>query len=219
MVSALSKPILSMEYSTQVPKEQYFRPSYLTHERWNSFWYQIHIVRSLKVSTVLEIGVGNGIVAETLRKLNVTIATLDIDASLTPDYIGSVTKIPLPDASFDLILAAEILEHIAWQDFRQALKEIHRVSREYVVVSLPHSGYTFALIWKFPLLTWKYWVIKLPHFWKTHVFNGEHYWETGKKRCSIKRVGGEFEKAGFRILEATRFPDDPAHFYFKLQKN
>lgn len=207
-----------MQYSVQVKRDHYFRDSYFTHDRWASYWYQISRIKGLNINTVLEIGVGNGIVAGTFKKFGMAVTSLDIDPALQPDVVGSVTQMPLSDETFDLVLAAEILEHIKWEDLAAALGEIYRVTKKYALITLPHSGYTFAMTWKFPLVTWKYWIWKLPHFWKTHRFNGEHYWELGKKGYSVARIKKEFMRAGFTIVDAHRYPDDPAHFHFLLEK-
>ena len=207
-----------MNYSVQVERDHYFRDSYFTHDRWASYWYQISSIKQLKVSSVLEIGVGNGVVADILRKFGMEVTSLDIDQTLQPDIVGSVIEMPIPDESFDIILAAEILEHIRWEDVPTALREAYRASKGYALITLPHSGYTFAMIWKFPLIVWKFWIWKLPHFWKTHQFNGEHYWELGKKGFSTAVIRKEFEKAGFEILSARRHADDPAHYHFLLKK-
>jgi len=48
---------------------------------------------------------------------------------------GDVRRLPFPDDSFDLVLAIEMLEHVA--DPVQALREIARVARGPVVLSVP----------------------------------------------------------------------------------
>jgi hypothetical protein len=50
------------------------------------------------------------------------------------------------------VLAAEVLEHIPYEEFPKALSELRRVSKRFVVLSLPHAGYVFAVGFKFPLL-------------------------------------------------------------------
>ncbi len=208
-----------MKYNIQVEKEHYFRWRYLSRDRWMNFWYQLDAVRRSNPASVLEIGVGNRIVSETLKKLDIAVTTVDIDPELNPDVVGSVVSLPFPDNSFDAVLAAEILEHIPWEEFPKAIAQIRRVSKKHAVITLPHAGYTFALIWKIPLIPWQRWFYKIPHFWKKHVFNGEHYWETGKRGYSLARVRREIRKAGFTVLDSGRFPDDPAHYRLILEKS
>ncbi len=201
-------------YSPQVLPKHYSKPSYLTSERWASYWHQIDLVRSCSPQSVLEIGVGNGIVQNALTSLGYKVQTVDIDPALKPTQVASVTKLPYPDKSFDLILCAEVLEHLPYEDSLIAMKEIRRVASKGAIITLPNSGYTLSLILKLPLLPWLKLGTKLPHFWKTHVFNGQHYWETGKRGWSRKKIRLELERQGFKILNEKIFSDDPSHVAF-----
>lgn len=183
-----------------------------------NYFIQLSLVSACKPETVLEIGVGNKIISDTLKRLGKKVTTLDIAEDLEPDVIASVTEIPLADKSFDVVLAAEILEHIPIQEVPKALAEIHRVSKKHAVITLPHSGYTFSLSWKIPLLSPQRWILKIPHFWKKHAFNGEHYWETGKYGFPVRRIKKLFRDNGFKILKSKTDPEDPAHWAFLLEK-
>lgn len=202
------------DYSPQVDASHYQKGSYRSKDRWLSYWYQLSLVRKVHPATVLEIGPGEGVVSEALCKDKVAVTTCDIDAAVRPDIVGSITALPLPDSSFDLVLAAEVLEHIRFEDVPVALAEIARVARTHVVISLPHAGYTFGWECKVPLLPRTQWLFKIPFFWKTHTFNGEHYWELGKKGYPVRRFLGVAHKAGLRLEVVQKFQDDPAHRYF-----
>ena len=73
--------------------------------------------------------VGDGFVARILRDANVQVTTLDIQADLKPDVLGSVERIPLPDHSFDISICCQVLEHLPFDQFETCLKELHRVAR------------------------------------------------------------------------------------------
>ena len=207
-----------MQFKTQVEKDHYLTRTYLRADRWMNYWYQLDAILSLKPASVFEIGVGNRVVSDTLNKFCKSVTTLDIAFELKPDIVGLATEIPFKDNSFDGVLAAEVLEHLPWTTLSLALGENTRVAKKYAVITLPHSGYTFALVFKFPLIQRK-WLFKIPHFWKRHVFNGEHYWELGKKGYSVSRVRSEFMKAGLCILHEGYSPDDPGHYRFVLEKH
>lgn len=202
----------------QVGKEHYTSWGYLSRERWMSYWYQLEAVVGQKPERVLEVGVGNRVVADTLEKLGIGVTTIDIDPALGPTVVGSVVQMPFAEGSFDLVLVAEVLEHLRWDDLQRALSESRRVTRGHVVVTLPHVGYVFAISWKLPSLAWRRWLVKLPHFWKVHAFDGEHYWEIGKRGFSARKVRREFGRAGFRVVLADRHPDDPGRRRFVLEK-
>lgn len=207
-----------MNYLPQVGKEHYDFRSYNSKDRWVSYWYQIRKVLQFKPKNVLEIGPGNKTVTDALRKAGVEVTTADIASDLAPDIIAPVTKLPMPDASFDLVIAAEVLEHLPFEEFPQALAEIRRVTRRHAVISLPHAGYVFSLEFKIPLLRRVELIYKLPFFWKTHIFNAEHYWEMGKRRYPVRKIKQTIKTNGFAIRENGFHADDPAHYFFVLEK-
>lgn len=197
---------------------QYSAKKYITKDRWNNYWHQIMEIRSFEgAKEILEIGIGNKIISDYLKKFGYSVKTLDINSELNPDYVASVENIPLPDKSFDLVLAAEILEHLPFSEFEICLKEIRRVARQGVVISLPHSGYTFSFSFKIPLIKWKRFIFKIPHFCKTKTSILEHCWEIGQKGFSAKKISDVIKKAGFKISDKFIPADDPAHVFFILK--
>jgi len=194
----------------------YFK-KYDNRDRWMSYWQQIESVLSLEPKKVLEIGIGNKTVTNYLREHGVEVVTLDINENLKPDIVASVEKMTLPDESFDVVLAAEILEHLPFEKFETCLKEIKRVTKKYAVISLPHWGWTFYLIFKAPLLKKIQFLFKISGVLK-HKFNGEHFWEIGKKCYPLSKIKKEIERAGFRILKDFITPDSPYHHFFVLEK-
>jgi len=54
---------------------------------------------------------------------------------------GSVTEIPLPDKSVDVVGCFEVLEHLPGELPRAALAEFRRVARRAVVLSVPHEPF------------------------------------------------------------------------------
>lgn len=206
-----------MHYDRQVGKEHYGGGSYRSQERWDSYWHQIALVYRAQPQTLLEIGLGGGVVARELRASGIAVTTLDIAADLHPDVVGSITKIPLPDKSFDAVLAAEVLEHIRFEDVPQALFEIARVAKKSAIISVPHPGYVFSFVWKLPLFPRFELVFQIPFFWKTHRFNGEHYWELGKKGYSARRFLKLARDAELRLVRHEFHADDPAHRFFLFE--
>ena len=188
--------------------------AYSSPERWSAYFHQIALIERAGAHSVLEIGVGSGVVAQELVRRGFEVKTLDIAEDLNPDVLGSVTNIPLPDKSFDAILAAEILEHIKTGDLPQALSEIARVTKHSIIISVPQPGYVFSTIIKIPLIKRFSILFKIPFFWKTHVFNGEHYWELGKRGTPVSWFLQHAREAGLHLVEKKSFADDPAHLFF-----
>lgn len=207
-----------MSYPPQVSKEHYFAPSYLNGERWASYLHQFEMALRCSPRSLLEIGPGDRTVSEALEKRGIAVTTADIAEDLSPDVRASATELPFEDGSFDTVLAAEILEHIRFEDVPGALREICRVSKRFAVISLPHAGIVFSLGFKLPLLPRFDYIRKLPFFWRSHRFQGEHYWELGKRGFSTSRIKKLFRAQGFAIREARIYADDPAHYFFVLEK-
>lgn len=203
-----------MFHQVQVEKEHYARGSYRSSERWSSYWHQLALVRETLPQSVLEVGVGEGVVARELSRGGIAVTTLDIAQDLHPDVVGSVTNIPFPPKSFDTVLAAEVLEHIPFSDVPMALSEIARVARKAIVISLPCPGYVFSFVVKIPLLPRIEFFFKIPFFWKRHQFDGQHYWELGKRDFSVQQFLTLAREAGFTCKRTTHYADDPAHRFF-----
>lgn len=202
-----------MTYEKQIDSAGYAGGSYRKQERWDSFWHQIDLVRKQGARKVLEIGPGPGTVTHALRGLGVTVTTCDIADDVGADVIASVTQLPFEPDSFDLVLAAEILEHIKAEDVPLALKEISRVARG-AVISVPTPGMSFHGVLKLPLFGRREFFFKIPFFWKKHEFDGQHYWELGTKERPFSWFVDEAKKAGLHMKMTTIYPDAPYHRFF-----
>lgn len=196
----------------------HFNPRNYDHEhRWMSYWYQSREVFSLNPSNVLEIGKGSGFLYDYLKKSGIKVVSLDINPERKPDVVGSVLEIPFKDNSFDAVLCFQVLEHLFYSDFPKALSEIKRVSRKYAVLSLPHWGWTFYVIFKAPLIKKLRLLFKISGLVK-HKFNEEHHWEIGKRGYSFTKIKKDIKKTGFKILKDYINPESPFHHFFVLEK-
>ncbi len=193
---------------------------YDSKRRFLSYWHQIDEAFALNPASMLEIGIGNGFVAKYLRDHGLLVTTLDIDERLGPDVVGSVTALPFEEGSFELVMACEILEHIPYAEARKGLREIHRVSSRWGIISLPDA--TRAARVEFP-------IPKIGKFRKLFIipklFSPEHtitahghHWEIGKKGFPLKKVSGDIERSGFKIIRTYRVFENPYHRFFVLQK-
>jgi predicted SAM-dependent methyltransferase len=206
-----------MDFSPQVTKSHY-EFNYDSKKRWISYWYQIQEVLNKKPYNLLEIGIGNKVVSDYLKKYNVNVITADIDESLNPDYVCSVNELSkkFTQNSFDVVLCAEVLEHIPFEFFEDSIREMHTVSNEYVVISLPHFKINFSISIKVPLVQAKNLQINIPYP-KHHVFDGEHYWEIGKKGYSLKYIMSIMGK--YFVIEKNYLVDEhPYHRLFVLKR-
>jgi len=193
--------------------------TYDSKERFVSYWHQINEIKACKPKTILEIGMGNGFVTDYLKKWKFNVTTLDISKDLKADYTGSVTKLPFENNSFDVISCCEVLEHLPFEQSLIGLKELHRVAKKKVILSLP--DYNKAIKFGFNLPKTKFFtkIISYPYFFKKPaIFDGQHYWEIGKTEFSLKKLLFLMEKTGFKIIKTYRVFDCPYWRFFILQK-
>lgn len=203
----------------QVQKDHYFNVGYNHKARWLTYFYQIQLLNKYNGKNILEIGPGHGWVKLIADDLGLHIETVDIDPDLKPDYVATVDQLPVDDARYDIVCAFEVLEHLPFSTFRKNLVEMGRASKGCVIISLPDHRHTlFHFRMKVPFLKYFEILIKIPTT-KNHVFDGQHYWEIGKKGYQVRDVKREIESAGFRIKESLVFPDTPRNHFFVLEKS
>lgn len=197
-------------------KEHYFK-NYDTKERWMSYWYQINKIMKLRPKNVLEIGIGNKLVSDYLKKRGINVTTVDINQDLEPDFVCSVTELSSTlKSKYDVILCAQVLEHLPFSEFEVSLKEIAKICERYAVITLPYGGIDFSLITYLPRIGLKKILsVKIP-FPRKHKFNGEHYWEIDKKGYSLSKIRGIISRY-FIIEEEFCPPENMWHYFFILR--
>lgn len=169
------------------PNTEQFTKKY-THgnplSRWlirRFFRAMTSLAKETTPTTILEVGCGPGYSTEMLRQAlpNATLLARDID----PDLVA-MTKARVPSAqvetadihalkevteSADLVVCLEVLEHV--QDPATALRELHRVTRRYALLSVPNEP-----IWRILNMArgayWKDWGNTPGHLnhWSTAAF-------------------------------------------------
>jgi len=61
--------------------------------------------------------------------------TFDKEEKWQPNIVGDITKAPLADNKFDMVIMTQALEHI-W-NYKDALKEIYRITSDYALIDCP----------------------------------------------------------------------------------
>ena len=211
----------------QVDKKLYFSKRYLTMERFISYYHQVNFVLDEKPRDVLEIGVGNKIVSDLLKKSGVNIKNCDIDVELKPDIVSDVRNLSVKDDEFDLVIAYEVLEHLPFDDFKKALEELKRVSKGKVIVSLPFPSIHLEFFLKFKsvirsrkIVKKIFFALKIPYFLKIIDINKnkQHYWEIGTKGYSKKKVE-KILKSVFDEVKSPKIILDSYHKYYILKND
>lgn len=199
----------------QVAVEHYAWLAYNDRPRWGSYWHQIHEVLRPQPGSCLIVGKGESTIEDALEHAGVAVTTCDIDPALDPDVVGDVRALPFEDASFDVVLCAQVLEHLEFEAFPRCLRELRRVSRDRVVLSLPRTGRSWELTLRVPFLPQLH---VGGRFWARtrHRFDGQHYWELGARDYPRRAVEREI-RAVFAIEREFPVPDNAYHYFYVLR--
>ena len=93
-----------------------------------------------------------------------------------------------------------------------------RVSKKYIFISLPdHRHILFHSRVKIPFLKYKEFMVRLQSTEK-HVFDGQHYWEIGKRGFSVARVLQAIRDCGLTVTDKFAPSDTPVNYYFVIEK-
>jgi 2-polyprenyl-6-hydroxyphenyl methylase/3-demethylubiquinone-9 3-methyltransferase len=117
--------------------------------------------------SVLDLGCGGGFVSEELARRGACVVGVDPASALVEvaknhareskleiDYrVGTGEAIPAADASFDVVVCVDVLEHVA--DLDKVLKEVHRVLKPGGLFLYDTINKTlFSFLWMILLLEW-----------------------------------------------------------------
>ena len=196
-----------------VDKSHYDFTRYGFEGRFVSYFWQLDVVLSLTPKSVLEIGVGDKVFGNFLKNNTpISYTSLDIASDLRPDVVGSILALPFPDKSFDIVCAFEVLEHLPFEEVEKAVSELARVARSHVVASVPHFGPMLSFSLKIPLIPHIQLGVKIPYP-QRHSFNGQHYWELGKRGYPTSRLRSLLSKFGSVIKDFVPFNSAYHHFF------
>lgn len=211
----------SFEQEAELPRENYFAGEYLQRKQFDALVSQIVAVTKLKPRTVLEVGPGNGFVTNFLRSSGIKVTTFDINQNLRPDVLGNLLEIQehFKENTFDLVLCAEVLEHLPYKYFEAILKSFDAIAKHYVVITLPRQHrilLDYRMVFKVPFFPFIHSNIffRIPNRTK---WVG-HHWEIDYRRdYSLKKIKGVMEKY-FIIRECYVDERVRYHQFFVLQR-
>jgi len=99
------------------------------------------------VRTILDVGCGNGLFLNYLQENHKNYSRLHgTDRSATAlKYVNTqktksnINSLPFFDNEFDLVTSLEVIEHLPLAVYNMGLKEMARVSKKYILISVPNS--------------------------------------------------------------------------------
>jgi len=211
----------------------------------HSYNMQIYLSLYTNPRKVLEIGLGEGYVSHVLKKY-CELKTADIDPNLNPDIILDISELEqfkqFKDNEYDLIIICEVLEHVPFNLFESILKSLKRITKNYVLISLPNQNHflNFVLFkrgYDKPIFYPFNYLLKC----SLHLFNklgklicqlhykikkrslkfkkqNDHYWEIGIDKYSEDLIRNKI-KNHFRIEKDIRLRQNTYHHFYLLKKN
>ena len=192
---------------------------YVSKARWISFYHQVHEIITAEPDSVLEVGIGPGITKSILKNIGkFTYVSLDNNAELKPDHIGSILDMPFQNKQYDVVGCFEVLEHLPYDNFEKALSELLRVAKKAVIISLPNAERTINIhiprICNHRIFKWPF----TPE--RIHTFNGVHYWEINKKgygfNIIIEKIKCICKEYNYVLTKEYRVWENPYHHFFVL---
>jgi SAM-dependent methyltransferase len=126
----------------------------------NNFWEgtiedegnRIRIARTVEMvpaecNTLLDAGCGNGVFGRHLRQSRPLLKWIvNMDRSFSAlNFVdgekvqGSLDAIPFADSSFDCVTCLEVIEHLPLPVFETTLQELCRVTRQFLIISVPYA--------------------------------------------------------------------------------
>jgi SAM-dependent methyltransferase len=95
------------------------------------------------ITSLLDAGCGNGILVNNLRTPHFVVGTDRSFSALMHVQINpcqaDILNLPFADQSFDIVVGTEIIEHLPIKDFNLGLSEIGRLSRKYILITVPYQ--------------------------------------------------------------------------------
>ena len=218
MAATTNNPASSID--ERVPTVTHYDGTYLSRGRVYSLATQLDVALELGPRNLLEVGVGTGITVFALRRVGVDVTTLDVQQDLSPDVVGDVRSIPCADASFDVSCCCQVLEHLPLSDLPVALRELRRVTRWRLVLSLPDLTRFFGMSATLPFVGRRDIGLSVPirepdRAWKAaRLETMGHYWELGMNGATTAGVVQALRCAGFDSVRTFRVPEIRWHRFF-----
>lgn len=99
-----------------------------------------------EIKSLADIGCGNGVFIKHLQSHKKYIRIMGIDRSeealkhlSCEKLLGDIESIPLADNSYECVTCLQVLEHLPNDIYKNALKELVRISSKYILVSVPFN--------------------------------------------------------------------------------
>jgi hypothetical protein len=132
---------------SQLPAQYYDFGGYVDRQRWLTYFHQLQLLTSTSRGNLLEIGVGPGIVRAVLASREWSITTVDVNASLMPDYVADLRSLPneIVRQRWDWVLCSRVLHHIPLAELDETLRTMSRLDADRHLITVPQEDLSVQL--------------------------------------------------------------------------
>ncbi|MCP6720036.1 MAG: methyltransferase domain-containing protein [Patescibacteria group bacterium] len=178
---------------------------------WTRYAAIVKELTLLKPQRVLEAGPGEGVVKSVMEDFVMRFDTIDVNSQLSPTYEGDIRDFFSEAAGkYDSFIAADILEHIPFDDLEATLKNINAylVPGGTALITIPHRlHYIFLMTSVFghkPIIL-RFPTLKKLLGRKVYI-DPYHEWEIGDGIHTVEKVENVMKNAGFKIEKCEKLP-------------
>lgn len=183
-------------------------------------WYRyLHVIKEVIVfrpSTILEIGVGVGVLKNVLSTFVKEYTTMDINSKLDPDVVSDMRDYhPSLEGKFDCVICTDVLEHMPFADLERNLRNIYRYLTKdgKAIITIPHRRTEVMVVtptYKMLLLSFPAWLRPYGFYsWfikKRVLIDPYHCWEIGDGTVGRDDIDMNIKKAGFIVESFRKLP-------------
>lgn len=217
MKESSSNILRGFERERNLKKEAYYSDGYFTMHQLCSFAHQINDIYKFNAKSILEVGIGNGFVSTYMKRAGFDVTTVDINYELEPDLCAPISELTsrLSGKKFDLVVCCEVLEHMPFSEFEDAIR-VFRALGSKLYLTLPNHNIVigFGGFIRIPYLGVKLseLMVEIP---RKRILDKEHFWEINSSKETSKKNILKLLSNYYPNISVQRYSLNPYHIAFK----